>query len=241
MEAFAAIAPSAVTCTQDNQMTGKPYHVPDAMSQFDIAHVINGFVESAKGALAAGFDGIEIHCAHGYLHNQFLSSYSNKRTDKYGGALENRFRFVHETIQAVKSVMPPDRLLVARISNWGVADMEVSLFADQQEWQDLIGLFSREPLDAISVSTYDYSSPAFNTNKTMAQLTREVTDLPILICGRIYDRQSALAAIEDADIVLSGKTALLNPGWVDDIRQDKAMAAYESDDANIAYTDTPLP
>ena len=98
-------------------MQNQPYHVPDAMSDFDIAHVINGFVESAKGAVAAGFDGVEIHCAHGYLHNQFLSSYSNQRSDKYGGVLENRFRFVHDTIQAVKAVMPSDRLLVARISN----------------------------------------------------------------------------------------------------------------------------
>ena len=235
------IAPSAVTCKQDNQMTGKPYHVPDAMSEFDIAHVINGFVESTRGAVAAGFDGVEIHCAHGYLHNQFLSSYSNQRTDNYGGTLENRFRFVHDTIQAVKAVMPADRLLVARISNWGIADMEVSLFADQKEWQDLIRLFSKEPLDAISVSTYDYSLPAFETNKTMAQLTREVTDLPIFICGRIHDRQSAQAAIQHADVVLSGKTSLLNPDWVEDIRQGKTMAAHQSEDANIAYTDTPLP
>ncbi len=62
------------------------------MTPLDIAHVINGFAETAKGTIAAGFDGIEIHCAHGYLINQFLSAYSNKRTDGYGGSIENRFR-----------------------------------------------------------------------------------------------------------------------------------------------------
>ncbi len=176
--------------------------------------------------MAAGFDGVEIHCAHGYLLNQFLSSYSNQRTDKYGGSLENRFRMVHETIQAVKAVMPAERLLIARISNWGIADMAVSLFTDQREWQELIRLFSNEPLDAISVSTYDFSLPAFDTDQTMAQLTREATELPIFICGRIYDRQSATQAIQDADVVLSGKSILLNPNWIDDVRQGKAMEAH---------------
>jgi 2,4-dienoyl-CoA reductase-like NADH-dependent reductase (Old Yellow Enzyme family) len=148
---------------------------------------------------------------------------------------------VRETIQAVKSAMPSDRLLVARISNWGIADMAVSLFADHKEWQDLIQLFAKAPLDAISVSTYDYSLPAFDTNKTMARLTRDVTDLPVFICGRIHDRKSAVAALQDADVALSGKTALLNPDWVEDIRQGKVMEPHESEDANIAYTDTPLP
>jgi len=235
------IAPSAVTPKQNNPMTGQPYHEPDVMSQFDIAHVINGFVETTKGAMAAGFDGVEVHCAHGYLHNQFLSSYSNRRTDEYGGSLDNRFRIVHETIQAVKAVMPAERLLIARISNWGIADMEVSLFTDHSEWQSLIGLFSNEPLDAISVSTYDFSEPAFGTNNTMAQLTRQATELPIFICGRIYDRKSAAQAIQDADVVLSGKSILLNPNWVEDVRQGKAMEPHQSEDANAAYTDTPLP
>jgi len=94
-----AIAPSAIAPRQDNPLTGAPYPIPDEMSQFDIDHVIQGFVETAKGAMAAGFDGVEIHGAHGYLINQFLSAYSNQRTDLYGGSVENRYRFAHEVIQ----------------------------------------------------------------------------------------------------------------------------------------------
>ena len=78
-----AIAPSRLAPKQVNPMTGEPYPLPEVMSQFDIDHVINGFVETAKGAVMAGFDGIEIHGAHGYLINQFLSSYSNQRDDNY--------------------------------------------------------------------------------------------------------------------------------------------------------------
>jgi 2,4-dienoyl-CoA reductase-like NADH-dependent reductase (Old Yellow Enzyme family) len=74
------IAPSPIPPAQDNPLTQSPYPVPDSMSLFDMDHVVMGFVETAKGAVRAGFDGIEIHGAHGYLINQFLSSYSNKRT-----------------------------------------------------------------------------------------------------------------------------------------------------------------
>jgi len=235
------ISPSPLTPKQDNPLTGEPYPVPDEMSRFDIEHVINGFVETAKGAIEAGFDGIEIHGAHGYLINQFLSSYSNQRSDRYGGSIENRYRFAHEIIQAVRPVVPEDRLLIFRISNWGVADMEVSLYSSKEEYQHIIKLLSSEPIDAISVSTYNFTLKAFGTELNMAQITCEVTDLPIMICGGIYDRASADEALEDADIILSAKSILLNPNWVADLQAGKPMDAYASEEANIAYTDTPLP
>ena len=235
------IAPSPVSPKEDNPMTGSPYPVPDAMSLFDIEHIITGFVETAKGAVEAGFDGIEIHCAHGFLLSQFLSSYSNLRTDNYGGSVENRYRFIHEVIQAVSSIIPNDRLLTARISNWGIADMEISLFAPGEEYQEIITRFSEEPLDALSVSTYEYPQKVFGTDKNMAQLTREVTELPIMICGGIYDHASAEEALKDADIILSGKSLLLNPNWVEDVRANKALDRYTSEEADIAYTQEPLP
>lgn len=235
------IAPSAVTPEQKNPLTGEPYPVPDEMSTFDIQHVIGGFVETARGAVAAGFDGIEVHGAHGYLINNFLSSYSNQRTDEYGGAVENRYRIAHEIIQAVRRVVPTDRLLTFRISNWGVADMQVSLFQDKAEWQQIIRMLTKEPIDAISVSTYDYSAKAFGTEQTMARMTREATDLPIMICGKLYDRATAEDALKDADIILSAKSILLNPNWVDDIRQNKEVPLHKSAEANVAYSAEPLP
>jgi len=80
-----------------------------------------------------------------------------------------------------------------------------------------------------------------STDKTMAGLTREVTDLPLIICGKIYDQKSAAEALQDADIALSGKSMLLNPDWVEDVRQGRKLQAYSSDEAGIAYDDTPLP
>ena len=235
------IAPSPITPKQDNPLTGAPYPVPDEMSHFDIQHVIMGFLETARGAVEAGFDGVEIHGAHGYLINNFLSSYSNKRTDEYGGSVENRYRFAHQIIAAVKKVVPENRLLTFRISNWGVADMQVSLFESKAEWQQVIKLLSKEPIDAISVSTYDYSENGFGTTQNTAQITREVTDMPIMICGKIFDRASAEDALKDADIVLSAKSMLLNPNWVEDVRAGKSLPLYKSEEANIAYTEKALP
>ena len=235
------IGPSPVAPSQDNPMTGKPYDLPLEMTRFDMDHVINGFVETARGAVAAGFDGLELHCAHGYLLNQFLSGYSNRRTDAYGGSMENRFRFVREVIQAVRPEIPVENLLMVRVSNWGIADMAQSLFKDKAEWQEMIRLFAGEPIDAISLSTYDYSEKVFGTEKTMAGITREVTELPLIICGKIHDRNSAEAALSDADLVLSGKSALLNPRWVAEVAEGKELKLYGSDEAGVAYTDSPLP
>ena len=235
------VAPSPVTPDQDNPLTGEPYPKPDEMSHFDIEHVIDGFVETAKGVAEAGFKALEIHGAHGYLISQFLSSYSNKRSDEFGGSIERRFRFMKEIITRVKSVLPKDMLLFARISNWGVADMGVSLFKCAQEWQDLVRMLAELPIDAISVSTYEYHAKAFESDKPMAALTREATDLPIFICGKIYDRKSAEDALRYADIALSGKSILLNPNWVEDVREGKELELYSSEAANIAYTEEPLP
>jgi 2,4-dienoyl-CoA reductase-like NADH-dependent reductase (Old Yellow Enzyme family) len=235
------IAPSPIVPRQKNPLTGHPYPLPDEMSRFDIEHITNGFVETARGAVEAGFRGIEIHGAHGYLICNFLSSYSNRRLDDYGGPVENRFRFARDIIRAVRSVVPENRLLTFRISDWGVADPEVSLFETRETYQQMIRLLSREPIDAISVSTYDYSLHAFGTDRNMAQLTREATFLPIMICGKIYDRASAESALTDADIVLSAKSMLLNPHWVADLRENKALRPYSSEEANIAYTEAALP
>ena len=235
------IAPSPLAPRDLNPFTGKPYPVPDEMSQFDIEHVILGFVETARGAVAAGFDGVEIHAAHGYLINEFLSSYSNRRTDLFGGTVANRYRLLHEIIQAVAPVIPDNRFLTVRISDWGIVDMEVSLFGTKEEYQEIISLLSQEPIEAISVSTYDFKQKAFGTGQNMAQITREATKLPILICGKIYDRATAEDALGDADIALSAKSVLLNPNWVEEVRQGKPLPLYKSAEANIAYTETPLP
>jgi 2,4-dienoyl-CoA reductase-like NADH-dependent reductase (Old Yellow Enzyme family) len=115
------------------------------------------------------------------------------------------------------------------------------LFESKAEYQEIIKMLSKEPIDAISVSTNRYKDKAFGTDQNMAEITREVTDLPLMICGQIYDRASAEESLKSADVVLSGKSFLLNPNWVEDVRSKKQLPLYKSEEANIAYTDTPIP
>src|SRR4029077_20686041 len=97
------------------------YETPRALETSEIAGVVEAFRQGARNALAAGFDGVEIHGANGYLLEQFLQSRSNLRTDQYGGSIENRARLLMEITQAVIEVWGANRVGV-RLSPYGVAN-----------------------------------------------------------------------------------------------------------------------
>ncbi len=107
--AFETLAPSALPYAPD-------WPAPRAMTKSDIERIINAFAESTKRVLRVGYDLIELHGGHGYLIHQFLSPLSNRRTDEYGGSLENRMRFPLQVFAAMRAVWPSDRPMGARIS-----------------------------------------------------------------------------------------------------------------------------
>jgi N-ethylmaleimide reductase len=120
------VAPSAVaisselkTLTADGKVA--PYETPRALETDEIPEVVEAYKQGARNALAAGFDGVEIHGANGYLIEQFMQSRSNLRTDRYGGSIENRVRFLLEVTQAVIDVWGADRVGV-RLSPYGIAN-----------------------------------------------------------------------------------------------------------------------
>lgn len=90
------------------------YPEPKELTLEGIKNVVNAFAEAAKRAVAAGFDVIELHSAHGYLLSSFLGPTSNKRTDKYGGSFENRIRLTVEVVDAVRAVIPKETPLFVR-------------------------------------------------------------------------------------------------------------------------------
>jgi 2,4-dienoyl-CoA reductase-like NADH-dependent reductase (Old Yellow Enzyme family) len=110
MGGWPTLAPSAIA------FGGVLDKVPQALSSADIARVQADFVSASQRALAAGFEWIELHAAHGYLAHQFLSPLSNHRTDNYGGSFENRVRFLLETTRAVRAAWPEELPLTARLS-----------------------------------------------------------------------------------------------------------------------------
>jgi N-ethylmaleimide reductase len=115
-EAPSAIAAAGQTYGADWKL--HDYETPKAMSIEDIARLLKEFKVAAQNAKSAGFDGIEIHSANGYLLDQFLQDKTNQRTDQYGGSIENRLRLLGEVIEAVSTVFPPDRVGV-RLSPYG--------------------------------------------------------------------------------------------------------------------------
>jgi N-ethylmaleimide reductase len=119
------VAPSAVPIAGLTTMTAQgkaePYETPRALETDEVADVIESFRQGAINALKAGFDGVEIHGANGYLIEQFLQSHTNLRTDRYGGSIENRARFLMEITQAVIDVWGANRVGV-RLSPYGVAN-----------------------------------------------------------------------------------------------------------------------
>jgi N-ethylmaleimide reductase len=120
------VAPSTVpisvdfkTATADGKV--EPYETPRALETSEIPGVVDAYREAAKNALKAGFDGVEVHGANGYLIEQFLQSHTNLRTDRYGGSIENRVRFLMEVTEAVIEVWGSNRVGV-RLSPYGVAN-----------------------------------------------------------------------------------------------------------------------
>jgi N-ethylmaleimide reductase len=116
------LAPSAVAAAGEMYTDAeglKPHPVPQAMTEADIKTTIEEFSQAAKNAVAAGFDGIELHSANGYLLEQFIRPNTNQRTDRYGGSIENRARFVLEVAEAVIAAIGKDKVGI-RLSPYGV-------------------------------------------------------------------------------------------------------------------------
>jgi NADPH2 dehydrogenase len=199
-----SIAPSAVTFSQD-------YPVPATMTIADIQEVIHAFREGARRAQLAGFDGIEIHGAHGYLINQFLSPLSNLRQDQYGGNLQNRVRFLIEILQAVRMVFKGE--VWVRLSADEYADGGHHL-------QDTIALLQLiKPLIAgVNVSSGGVVPfPIKPSPGYQLPLSRGIQDagIPTIGGGLITTMEAIEEALDkDATLVYLGRPLLLNPYFV---------------------------
>lgn len=189
---------------------------PIAFDAAGLLRVKQAFVESAKRSVRLGFDGIELHAAHGYLLHQFLSPIANQRADAYGGSLENRMRFVLEVFDAVKAAIPNNTVLGVRISatDWveGGWDLEQSIALCQ-------ALKSRG-CDFIDVSSGGVSpaqkipmGPGYQV--PLAQGIKAATQLPTMAVGLITEPHQAETILleNQADMVALARGVLYNPRW----------------------------
>lgn len=190
---------------------------PKAMTLEDIARVRADFVAAARRALAAGFEWLELHFAHGYLGQSFFSSHSNQRDDAYGGSFENRSRFLLETLAQVREVWPEHLPLTAR---FGVIEYDGRDEATLEESIELAKAFRRAGLDLLSVSVGftvpDVSipwGPAFLA--PIAERVRREAELPVAAAWGIDSPAIAQATLAEGqmDLVMVGRAHLANPNW----------------------------
>ncbi|MEX0973892.1 MAG: FAD-dependent oxidoreductase [Bacillota bacterium] len=191
---------------------------PRELKKDEIAGLVKAFGEAAGLAKATGFDAVEVHGAHGYLINEFLSPYSNKRRDEYGGPLENRLRFPIEVVRAVRQAVGPDYPVVYRMS----ADEKVSGGLTLDETMLAAQRLEREGIDAIHVSAGVYESAVWIIQPMalpracladLAQGIKSAVRIPVIAVGRFNDPEVAetVLAAGKADLIAFGRQLLADP------------------------------
>lgn len=225
------IAPSAVQ-PLGQEMTfyyGKgDYSTPRAMTEDDIANVINGFINAARLAKLAGFDGVEIHGANGYLLDQFMTLYTNDRADEYGGILTNRLRIYKEIITSVREAVGHDFLIGVRFSQAKVNDSEYKWPEKEIDAEYIFQSVNNFGVDYIHTTEFDAKSPAFEKGFSLAELAKKHGGVPIIANGNVNNESDAKLLIEtsQADIISLGKTALANPNWPNAIQNKDELNAF---------------
>lgn len=221
-----AVSASAIKLNGEHVHTPegkKDYETPRALKTEELAGVVADYVAAARRAKGAGFDGVEVHSANGYLLDQFLQSKTNHRTDDYGGSDENRFRLLREVVQGIAEVFPASRIGVRLSPNGVFNDMgspdyrETFLYAAKE--LDSFGLAYLHVMDGLEFGFHELGEPM-----KLAEF-RKVFHGPLIgNCG--YDGDTANAAIESgtADMIAIGRPMIANPDYVERLRNGWPLA-----------------
>ena len=200
----------------------QPYETPRALETNEVPLVVEDYRRAAQRAKDAGFDGVEIHAANGYLIDQFLQSKTNQRTDQYGGSLENRYRFLKEIVEAIETIYPANRIAVRLSPNGVYNDMgspdyrETFLYVAQQ--LNAYGLAYLHILDGLEFGFHNLGEPM-----KLAEFRSVFTGPLMGNCG--YTQETAEAAIEDgsADLIAFGRPIISNPDLVERFANNWAL------------------
>lgn len=216
------VAPSAVT----NAFIGEE---PRALSLEEVKEIISSYGDAAIRAKKAGFDAVEIHGAHGYLIDQFLNPYTNKRTDEYGGSLENRARFGCEVVRDVRSKVGKDFPIILRMS--AIEHVEDGIVLEDAI--EAAKMYVKEGLDALDVSQGCYDALAYTVppyyypqkvNVYNASQIKKHTNIPMIVAGRINNPDAAEEVLEMglADFIGLGRPMLADPDFINKTMEGNA-------------------
>ena len=223
------VAPSAIAATGEaHTPTGKkPFVVPHALTQSEIAAIVEDYAMATRNAREAGFDGVEIHAANGYLIDQFLRDASNQRSDEYGGTVANRLRFLREVVTAVTHAWSADRTgvrLSPTMAGQGMADSDpIALFTQAAEALNDFHLAYLHVAEAIK--------PGRLFNPDAPRVTPHIRNAyeGVLVANGGYDRDSATQAIRDgeADAITFGQLFIANPDLPRRFQENQPLNASE--------------
>jgi 2,4-dienoyl-CoA reductase-like NADH-dependent reductase (Old Yellow Enzyme family) len=217
--ATTTIGPSAVMPKGDQlgMYRGKGnYKVPVEITKLQMAEVRRTFVASALLAKDAGFDGLEIHGANGYLLDEFLTDYLNVRTDEYGGSPQNRVRFVQEICEDVKAAVGNDIAVGIRISQAKVSDNDHRWSGTSEEAQVIFEALGAAGMDFIHTAEYRAHGPAFDDgDESLASLAKRHSGRAVIANGNLDNPVDAAELLRSgsADLIALGKPALANRNW----------------------------
>lgn len=219
------VAPSALPCpTRANN----PDDYPKELTLEEIRGIVNDFAKAARRAKDAGYDAIEIHGAHGYLIQQFFSPFSNKRTDCYGGSLENRARFALEVIAAMRKEVGKNYPLIFRIS---ASEMMGGARLTIGDTRALVMMVEDAGVDAVNVSLGSHATEGFmpvcpaalphGYNLDFVEEIKKVVSIPVFGNGRINDPYVAESILRagKADVVGIGRESLADPEFPKKVRE----------------------
>ena len=231
---YDSVAPSAYRPPGEmSELYGGSGEFPeaDALDGAELSDVRDGFVAAAKRAVDAGFDGIEVHAANGYLLHEFIDPLVNDRDDEYGGSPANRARFPAEVTAAINDATPETFVVGVRSSQGAVVD-------EQRVWPDgevtaaaLFSALSDAGADYIHVTGGDATAGEVpDTDQTLAELAVEYTDDPVAVIanGGLGDPTKARTALEDgADLLTLGTSALANHDWPNRVQTGEPLAELD--------------
>lgn len=216
------LAPSATANPRRGDM-------PREMSRQEIGDIVNAFKDAGRRVQEAGFDAVEIHSAHGYLLNQFLSPLTNKRTDEYGGDIGNRIRIHLQAIEAVRSAVGPDFPVQVRL---GASDF-IEGGTTIEDSKIAARAFEKAGVDMIHISGgfVGYTPPGLTGQGYFAPLSeaiKSVVSIPVILTGGITEGEAAekLLVEKKADLIGVGRAILLDSAWAE--RAIKALRSREN-------------
>ncbi|KAL3666460.1 hypothetical protein V7S43_008708 [Phytophthora oleae] len=225
----------------------KPHVLPRALETHEIPLIVQDYKKAAENALKAGFDGVEFHCANAYLQEQFLQDGINDRTDKYGGSIENRARFLFESLDAILEVVDSSRVGI-RLSPYGMSFGQFE--------SDPVGMYGHviKRLNEYNLAYVHlieprafalHENPNAPTDGSMTRTFREIYD-GVLMTASGYDRASAINVVDsgDADLVVFGRYFISNPDLVKRLEIDAPLNPYDDKTfyapGELGYTDQPF-